>query len=70
MKSADVMPFSLLDYLLSYFRDSPTTENMMGGGIRGVYCRFSSPRRLIYPVVHGLAEVVRPLSASFVPLSR
>ena len=64
------MPFTLLDYLLSYFRDSPTTENMMGGGIQDVYCRFNSPRWLIYPVAHGFAEVVRPLSASFVPLSR
>jgi len=56
------VPSTLSDYLLLYFRDSPTAENMVGGRILGVYCRLDLPRQLIYRIAHGLAEIVRLLS--------
>jgi len=53
------MASALFDDFLSYFRDSPAIEEMVGAKDRNTYHWFNSRRQLIYRIAHRLVEVVQ-----------
>jgi len=52
---------ALFDDFLSYFRDGPAIEEMVGAKDRNTYTWFNSRRQLIYRIAHRLVEVVQSL---------
>ena len=62
-KTKDAAPPALFDDLLLYFRDGPAIESAINGRTRDVYRWFDLRRQLIYRLVHGLTEVIRPPSS-------
>ena len=61
-ESGNSMPLASLDDLVLDFCDSPAIGRMVGGRARIAYGRANLRRQMIYPVTHGLAELIQLLS--------